>query len=189
MPPSLQPYAPACNPMPPSLQPLCTQVAIFHDFLTPSHIAQLRADVSEAERAAGVDTHHGTHDGTKDGTNDGTHHGAHHGTHNGTTHGANLGARLGGGGAGAGLRFVPIDNETFSLPPSLAHMRDQIPPSIRGYGMGYRHMCRFFSAAVFSHAALLDALVGAAPSRLSTPAITALTLDPRVEAPTEKQKV
>ena len=128
------PVHPTCSPCPQPATPCpctnvpCTQVAIFHDFLTPSHIAQLRGDVSEAERAAGV----------------GTHHGAHHGTHHGAHHGASHGASLGGGGAG--LRFVPIDNETFSLPPSLARLRAQIPRSIRGYGMGYRHMCRFLSA-------------------------------------------
>ena len=92
-------------------------MAIFHDYLTPSHIALLRDDVREAERAARV----------VDSVS----------------------------GGGSELRFVPIDNETFALPPSLAHLRDRIPRSIRGYGMGYRHMCRFFSAAVFSHDAVL----------------------------------
>ena len=69
------------------------------------------------------------------------------------SHAAARGAHWHDGGA-AGLSFVPIDNATFSLPPSLAHLRGQIPRSIRGYGMGHRHMCRFFSAAVFSHPAL-----------------------------------
>ena len=79
-------------------------MAIFHDYLTPSHIALLRDDVREAERAARV----------VDSVS----------------------------GGGSELRFVPIDNETFALPPSLSHLRDRIPRSIRGYGMGYRHMCR-----------------------------------------------
>lgn len=122
-----QPATPCSQPATPR-----TQVAIFHDFLTPAHIAQLRDDVSKAERAAGVGTYHDTHHDTNAG--------AHHGAHHGASHGASL-----GGGGRAGIRFVPIDNETFSLPPSLAHMRAQIPRSIRGYGMGYRHMCRFLS--------------------------------------------
>ena len=71
-------------------------MAIFHDYLTPSHIALLRDDVREAERAARV----------VDSVS----------------------------GGGSELRFVPIDNETFSLPPSLAHLRERIPRSIR---LGY----------------------------------------------------
>ena len=109
-------------------------MAIFHDYLTPSHIALLRDEVREAQRAAGVVDRHGMPHGAN--------HGANHGASLGGGGGGGSGGGGGGDGGGTGLRFVPIDNETFSLPPSLAHLRDRIPRSIRGYGMGYRHMCK-----------------------------------------------
>ena len=47
------------------------------------------------------------------------------------------------------------DNYLFSLPPHLPpEMIRDIPESIRGYGYGYRHMCRFFSGPLFNHPAL-----------------------------------
>ena len=53
------------------------------------------------------------------------------------------------------LQFEWLDESVFDFP---SHMTDAqraaAPRRVRGYGLGYRHMCRFFSGPVFEHAAL-----------------------------------
>jgi hypothetical protein len=53
------------------------------------------------------------------------------------------------------LSFEVLDDSVFSFPAHMtAAQRDGSPQKVRGYGHGYRHMCRFFSGPLFSHRAL-----------------------------------
>ena len=53
------------------------------------------------------------------------------------------------------LAFVLLSESEFGFPDTLsATDRASLPRSIRGFGMGYRHMCRFFSGPLFAHRAL-----------------------------------
>ena len=59
-------------------------------------------------------------------------------------HTAELEAVAEGGGP---LSFEPLDSALFSLPPSFpTSQRAEVPRAVRGYGMGYRHMCRALAA-------------------------------------------
>ena len=57
-------------------------------------------------------------------------------------------------GDDGGVTFEWLDAQYFDLPASAAAYADRIPPKIRGYGMGYRHMCRFFCGPLWSHPAV-----------------------------------
>ena len=103
-------------------------VLIFHDMLTPRHMATLRAealharDADDATAAADADA---------------------------------ADSRAASELAALDMRFVDLDPTVFSLPSHLpADVVAAIPRYVRGYGMGYRHMCRFFSGPLFRHAAL-----------------------------------
>ncbi len=130
---------------------------VFHDYLTASHVAALHEEVRRAVRRVGEPPLEEHRDGGESAGDGG--HGGEGGDDGDGGSGSDGGAdeKSGGGsseggegsGSGRGLRFVVIDNSTFSLPPALAHLRARVPRSIRGYGMGYRHMCRFFCASVF----------------------------------------
>lgn len=53
------------------------------------------------------------------------------------------------------VSFEWLADDVFSLPPHLsATQRAAIPKAVRGYGMGYRHMCRTFCGPLFRHPAL-----------------------------------
>ena len=81
--------------------------------------------------------------------------------------GGEAAAKGGGGGAAAmeeaaareaaarSLSFVRLDDDVFSFPKHMSAAEiAAVPQTIRGFGMGYRHMCRFFSGPLFAHAAL-----------------------------------
>ena len=70
------------------------------------------------------------------------------------SHEAALHATLGSAATDT-LRLSPLDSSVFSFPPSMsADERAALPRAIRGYGMGYRHMCRFFCGPLFASAEL-----------------------------------
>ena len=53
------------------------------------------------------------------------------------------------------LDFIDLEPSVFALPAHIPpDIAARIPKSVRGYGMGYRHMCRFFSGPLFAHPAL-----------------------------------
>ena len=54
------------------------------------------------------------------------------------------------------IEFQRLGASEFAIPMHIrAEQRARIPASVRGYGMGYRHMCRFFSGpGLFAHPAI-----------------------------------
>ena len=103
-------------------------VVVFHDMLTEEHKASLHA---EAQRGAEEGTAKAPHAPTGAACDSANSSSSHH------------------------MTFERLGDDVFSMPPSMPSQRSaSIPPSIRGYGMGYRHMCRFFSGPLFAHAAL-----------------------------------
>jgi hypothetical protein len=53
------------------------------------------------------------------------------------------------------ISFERLSDDVFAFPASMsAAERAALPHTIRGFGFGYRHMCRFFSGPLFSHRAL-----------------------------------
>jgi len=53
------------------------------------------------------------------------------------------------------ISFERLSDDVFAFPATMsAAERAALPHTIRGFGFGYRHMCRFFSGPLFSHRAL-----------------------------------
>ena len=58
-------------------------------------------------------------------------------------------------GAGGWVSFQWLDASLFALPAHMSEAeRAAVPTAVRGYGMGYRHMCRAFCGPLFRHPAL-----------------------------------
>ena len=51
------------------------------------------------------------------------------------------------------LRLLPL-GPVFDSPKKVAELGEKVPKAVRGYGLGYRHMCRYFCGPIFAEAEL-----------------------------------
>ena len=51
------------------------------------------------------------------------------------------------------LRLLPL-GPVFNSPKKVAELGEKVPKAVRGYGLGYRHMCRYFCGPIFAEAEL-----------------------------------